>query len=78
MLTLPEAEDAPGMRDLGRNGTYLVLRQLQQDVRGFWQFVDRQSKADPQAREQLAWSMVGRTRNGDPLEELSQQADRRA
>jgi deferrochelatase/peroxidase EfeB len=72
--SLPEAEDAPGMRDLGRNGTYLVLRQLQQDVRGFWQFVDRQSKADPQAREQLAWAMVGRKRDGDPLEELSQQA----
>ena len=72
--SLPEAEDAPGMRDLGRNGTYLVLRQLQQDVRGFWQFVDRQSKADPQAREQLAWAMVGRKRDGAPLEELSQQA----
>ncbi len=71
---LPEAEDAPGMRDLGRNGTYLVLRQLQQDVRGFWQFMDRQSKADPQARERLAWAMVGRKRDGDPLEELSQQA----
>ena len=60
------------MRDFGRNGTYLVLRQLQQDVRGFWQFVDRESKGDPQARERLGWSMVGRTRKGDPLEELSQ------
>lgn len=68
---LPEAEDVPGMRDLGRNGTYLVLRQLQQDVRGFWQFVDRQANANPQAREQLAWSMVGRRRNGDPLMPLS-------
>jgi deferrochelatase/peroxidase EfeB len=71
---LPEAIDSPGMRDLGRNGTYLVLRQLQQDVRGFWQFVDRESAGDPQAREQLAWAMVGRTRKGDPLEELSRQA----
>jgi deferrochelatase/peroxidase EfeB len=71
---LPDAEDAPGMRDLGRNGTYLVLRQLQQDVRGFWQFVDRQSNGDPQEREHLAWSMVGRKRNGEPLEELSPQA----
>lgn len=70
---LPEAEDTPGMRDLGRNGTYLVLRQLQQDVRGFWQFLDRESKGDAQARERLGWSMVGRTRKGDPLEELSQQ-----
>ena len=70
---LPEAEDIHGMRDLGRNGTYLVFRQLQQDVRGFWQFLDRESKGDPQARERLGWSMVGRTRKGDPLEELSQQ-----
>jgi deferrochelatase/peroxidase EfeB len=70
---LPEAPDVPGMRDVGRNGTYLVLRQLQQDVRGFWQFVDRQAKGDPREREILAWRMVGRTRQGAPLEQLSQQ-----
>ena len=33
------AEDHPGKRDLGRNGSYLVFRQLEQDVRGFWRFV---------------------------------------
>lgn len=70
---LPEAEDAPGMRDLGRNGSYLVLRQLRQDVRGFWQFVHRQANADTQSREELASSMVGRTRKGDPLAPLSEQ-----
>jgi deferrochelatase/peroxidase EfeB len=70
---LPEAEDNPGTRDLGRNGSYLVLRQLQQDVRGFWQFADRQAKSDPQAREQLASSLVGRNRNGDPLMPSSSQ-----
>jgi deferrochelatase/peroxidase EfeB len=70
---LPEAEDTSGMRDLGRNGTYLVFRTLQQDVCGFWQFLDRQVKGDAQARERLGSSMVGRTRKGDPLEELSQQ-----
>src|SRR5262249_281763 len=69
--TLPEAPDAPGMRDVGRNGTYLVLRQLQQDVRRFWQFVDQQANGDPQERERLAWIMVGRTRKGDPLEQTS-------
>lgn len=68
---LPEAPDAPGMLDVGRNGTYLVLRQLQQDVRGFWQFVDKQTNGDPQERERLAWMMVGRTRQGDPLEQTS-------
>ena len=29
-----------GAVDFGRNGTYLVLRQLEQDVDGFWQFMD--------------------------------------
>jgi deferrochelatase/peroxidase EfeB len=70
---LPDAEDAPGMRDLGRNGSYLVLRQLQQDVCGFWQFLDSQTAGEPQAREQLAWAMVGRTRKGDPLVALSKE-----
>src|SRR5271170_5726466 len=37
---LPVAEDAPDKRDLGRNGAYLVFRELQQDVRGFWRFAN--------------------------------------
>jgi deferrochelatase/peroxidase EfeB len=65
--TLAFAEDVPGKRDLGRNGTYLVFRQLQQDVRGFWRFLDRQTNSNPQARQNLAESMVGRKMNGDPL-----------
>src|SRR5262252_6142040 len=36
---LPAAEDEPEKKDVGRNGTYLVVRQLRQDVRAFWQFV---------------------------------------
>jgi len=64
---LPRAEDAPDQADLGRNGSYLVLRQLQQDVPGFWQWVDHQAGGDPTRREQLASAMVGRTRDGVPL-----------
>jgi len=64
---LPAAEDAPEKRDLGRNGTYLVLRQMRQDVRGFWQFVALRAGGDPAAAEKLAASMVGRTLAGDPL-----------
>lgn len=66
-LLLPFAEDTPNKRDLGRNGTYLVFRQLRQDVRGFWRFLDRQTGSSPQARKNLAESMVGRRMNGDPL-----------
>ena len=36
---LPIAEDNPARRDLGRNGSYLVMRELAQDVRGFWRFI---------------------------------------
>ncbi len=35
------AEDAPEKKDVGRNGTYLVMRDLRQDVRSFWQFISR-------------------------------------
>jgi deferrochelatase/peroxidase EfeB len=66
---LPRAEDAPERADLGRNGSYLVLRQLQQDVQGFWQYLDRQANGDATVREQLAAAMVGRTRDGEPLVE---------
>ena len=39
----PRARTRPSKKDVGRNGTYLVMRQLGQDVRGFWQFVVRQA-----------------------------------
>jgi deferrochelatase/peroxidase EfeB len=71
--SLPAAEDAPGKKDLGRNGTYLVLRQLQQDVRMFWQFALEQSGGDTAQAENLASAMVGRTRAGDPLEPIQEQ-----
>ncbi len=61
------ARDAPGMKDLGRNGTYLVMRQLEQDVRKFWQFVSQEAGGDPAQAEELAAAMVGRRRNGAPL-----------
>lgn len=64
---LPRAEDLPGQADLGRNGSYLVLRQLRQDVHGFWQFVNDQAGGDAAARERLAAAMVGRTRQGEPV-----------
>jgi Dyp-type peroxidase family len=61
------AEDVPTKKDLGRNGTYLVVRQLEQDVRSFWQFLHRQSGGDTAEAEKLGAAMVGRTRAGEPL-----------
>ena len=69
-ILLP-ALDQPDRKDLGRNGTYLVLRQLQQDVQGFWQFLDTQAKANPTVRQKLAEAMVGRTMEGVPLVPLT-------
>jgi Dyp-type peroxidase family len=58
--------------DLGRNGTYLVMRQLRQDVRAFWRWADEASRApdgsaDPDAMTRLAAKMVGRWPGGAPL-----------
>jgi deferrochelatase/peroxidase EfeB len=64
---LPSAEDSPEKRDLGRNGSYLVFRQLEQDVQGFWRFLNQQTNSDPAARQRLAEAMVGRRMKGEPL-----------
>jgi Dyp-type peroxidase family len=64
---LLDAEDVPAKKDLARNGTYLVMRQLEQDVRGFWKFLYDQAGGNFAAAEQLGAKMVGRTRAGDPL-----------
>nr|WP_315187537.1 hypothetical protein [uncultured Albidiferax sp.] len=64
---LPRAEDAPDRADLGRNGSYLVLRQLQQDVQGFWHWLDGVAEHHTATRETLAATLVGRQRNGRPL-----------
>lgn len=68
------AEDAPEKKDLGRNGTYLVMRQLRQDVRRFWQFVGGQAGGSSTEADKLAAAFVGRTRAGDPLAPIRQQA----
>jgi deferrochelatase/peroxidase EfeB len=43
------------------------MRQLRQDVQGFWTELDRQANGDADLRERLAAAMVGRTKNGEPL-----------
>jgi deferrochelatase/peroxidase EfeB len=67
------AEDAPEKRDVGRNGTYLVMRQLHQDVTGFWRFLGEHSGGDVAQAEKLAAAMVGRTKEGDPLAPIQRQ-----
>lgn len=62
---LPRAEDRTELSDLGRNGAYLVLRELHQDVRGFWRYAAEQ--AGSTAATSLAEAMVGRHTSGEPL-----------
>lgn len=59
-------------RDLGRNGTYLVFRQLAQHVADFWQFLDEATRqpdgmVDRAASSRLAAKFVGRWPSGAPL-----------
>src|SRR4030095_1258272 len=61
------AVDAPDKKDLGRNGTYLVMRQLEQDVREFWKFLYEHAGGNLAEASQLGAKMVGRTEAGDPL-----------
>jgi Dyp-type peroxidase family len=67
---LPVDPEGSGRPDLGRNGTYLALRQLAQDVPGFWTHLDQvaqqSSNGDGDATA-LAARMVGRWPGGAPL-----------
>jgi Dyp-type peroxidase family len=53
--------------DFGRNGTFLVVRQLEQDVQGFWGFVYAASGNDADKAIRLAAQIVGRWPSGAPI-----------
>jgi hypothetical protein len=77
---LPPDPGGSGAADLGRNGTYLVLRQLEQDVEGFWRYVGEATQrpdgsSDPGARAALAAKLVGRWQSGAPLVEAPDRDD---
>jgi Dyp-type peroxidase family len=64
---LPDDPSGSGVADLGRNGTYLVLRTLRQSVEEFWAYARQASGGDPAAATALAAKMVGRWPSGAPL-----------
>lgn len=84
---LPPGEFLLGYRDLdgahpagpagalGRNGTYMVYRELDQDVAGFRRFLRHQSAASGLSEDLLAAKIVGRWRNGTPLVVSPDRAD---
>ncbi|MDP8992405.1 MAG: peroxidase [Actinomycetota bacterium] len=58
--------------DFGLNGSYLVFRQLSQDVRGFWRYLEEVTRnadgtANPHAQTRLGAKWVGRWPSGAPL-----------
>ncbi len=75
---LPRHGERADRADLGANGSYMVFRQLEQDVHGFWDFIRDQcgpdSTAPRSAAIALASKMVGRWPSGAPLV-LSPDAD---
>jgi Dyp-type peroxidase family len=54
-------------RDIRRNGTYLVFRQLEQDVPAFNAFLSKVAKCTGENEEWVAARLLGRWRNGDPV-----------
>jgi Dyp-type peroxidase family len=53
--------------DIRRNGSYLVFRQLEQDVAAFNAFLSDVAKRIGEDEERVAARLLGRWRNGDPL-----------
>jgi Dyp-type peroxidase family len=70
-LENPYHADRP-LRDLGRNGSYVVYRKLEQDVASFWQFMKREAarSAGTANADDMIWlasRCVGRWPSGAPL-----------
>lgn len=69
---LPADVNGSDQKDWGKNGSYLVFRQLEQDVKGFWGFLEEtikkeKAKVDVRDCTQLAAKMVGRWPDGTPV-----------
>jgi deferrochelatase/peroxidase EfeB len=67
---LPVGKAPYGYRDLGQDGSYLVIRELHQDFKGFWDSMKAEAEAlgAPDHDDKwLAARVVGRTLDGDPL-----------
>jgi Dyp-type peroxidase family len=67
-----------GIKDLGRNSSYLVIRQMEQNVNAFWTFMNEQTKNDDGSINEaestkLAAKMIGRWPSGAPVTKFPDQ-----
>jgi Dyp-type peroxidase family len=69
--SLHALDPVTGKKDLGKNGTYLVFRQMEQHVEKFWRYLFHNSKEKAATQNEraikLAAKMVGRWPEGEPL-----------
>jgi Dyp-type peroxidase family len=63
----PQVPSLSRCADLGRNGSYLVLRQLEQRYFDFWDYCDEQAGHDPALSAHIAEKILGRRLDGTPL-----------
>lgn len=65
---LPTFPNKKGYKDIGKNGTYIVFRQLEQDVKAFWSFIKKAAQeVNGYDLERLGAKIVGRWRSGAPI-----------
>jgi Dyp-type peroxidase family len=69
---LPLDAGGSGKRDLGRNGSYLVYKKMEEKVDLFWEFMNETTKNDDGSLNEhesikLASKMIGRWPNGAPI-----------
>lgn len=64
---LAEYPPAPKPESLARNGTYLVYRKLEQDVRRFREYLLGAAERSGLSADAIAAQLVGRQRDGTPL-----------
>ncbi|MGF7041582.1 Dyp-type peroxidase [Mucilaginibacter lappiensis] len=60
------------MPEFGKNGTYLVFRQIEQHVHSLWNYLketttDANGQSNPKDEEKLAAKMIGRWKSGAPI-----------
>jgi Dyp-type peroxidase family len=58
---------APAPARIGASGSYMVVRKLEQDVDGFWEFLREEARHDAERMKWLAAKVVGRWPDGTPL-----------